>query len=199
MKITELTESSNNSKAVFSFMRMNPPHLGHQKLIEKVITEAQALGCPYYIMVSHTVDKKKNPLPYDVKMKFIKRLFPSVNFVDGITFDKGGETKAVKTPFEMLEYLCQHGATDVVMVVGEDRVENFKNMIQPYVGKDFNLNSFDVVSAGQRQGEGIDEKASGTLVRQLVNLDMKDDFNKLIPSNDQTLKDELFNTLKEYL
>lgn len=199
MRITEVTNYGGSEKAVFTFARMNPPTIGHLKLIDKVISESHAMGCPYYIMVSRTVDKKKNPLPYDIKMGFIKKMFPSVNFVENITFDKDGETRAVKTPFEMLEYLCQNGAKDVVMVVGEDRVENFENMIKPYIGKDFDLSSFNVISAGSRSGDDIEEKASGTLVRQLVQLDMKAEFDKLIPTNDQTIKDELFEELKKYL
>lgn len=199
MKIIEIADFNSSSSAVFSFARMNPPTAGHQKLIDKVISEAAAIGCPYYIMVSHTVDKKKNPLPYDVKMDFIRKLFPSVKFMNDVTYKKDSEVKPVKTPFEMLEYLCQNGIKNVVMVVGEDRVENFENMIKPYIGKDFDLDSFKVISAGARAGDDIDEKASGTLVRQLVKMDMKDEFDKFIPTNDQKLKDELFNTLKQYL
>lgn len=199
MKIYEIADSSNSTSAVFSFARMNPPTVGHQKLIDKVVSEAGAMGCPYYIMVSHTVDKKKNPLPYDVKMRFIKRLFPSISFMEDVTYKKNEEIKPVKTPFEMLEYLCQNGVRNVVMVVGEDRVENFENMIKPYIGKDLDLDSFKVVSAGARAGDDIDEKASGTLVRQLVKFDMKNEFDKFIPSSDQKIKDDLFDTLKNYL
>lgn len=198
MKITEISNFSEGKTAVFSFARMNPPTVGHRKLIGKIVSESQSLSCPYFIMVSHSVDKKKNPLPYDVKMQFIKGCFPSVNFMDDVTYDKDGQSKTVKTPFEMLEYLCQQGYRNVVMVVGEDRVENFENMIRPYVGKDFDLDSFKVISAGERSGEDTDEKASGTLVRQLAKMDMKDEFDKFIPTNDQQLKDELFDELKKY-
>lgn len=184
---------------VCSFARMNPPTVGHQKLINSVIAEAQAQSCPYAIMVSQTTDKKKNPLPYNEKMKFIKECFPSINFLENVTCEKDGQTKAVKTPFEMLLYLCQNGYRNVTMIVGEDRVENFENMISPYVGKDFDLDSFKVISAGQRNGDDIDEKASGTLVRQLVNMDMKDEFNKFIPTSNQQLKDALYDSLKTYM
>lgn len=199
MKITEVSNFSSGKTAVFSFARMNPVTIGHKKLINKIISESQSLSSPYFIMISHTVDKKKNPLPYDVKMKFIKGCFPSVQFMDPVTITKDGESKTVKTPFEMLEYLCQQGYRNVVMVVGDDRVESFENMIKPYVGKDFDLDSFKVISAGERSGEDSDEKASGTLVRQLVKMDMKDEFDKFIPTADQNLKDELFDELKKYL
>lgn len=199
MRIVEVSDFNNGKTAVFSFARMNPVTVGHKKLINKIVTESQSLSCPYFIMISHTVDKKKNPLPYDVKMKFIKDCFPSIKFMDSVTYNKDGELKTVKTPFEMLEYLCQQGYRNVVMVVGEDRVENFENMIRPYVGKEFDLDSFKVVSAGDRSGEDDDEKASGTLVRQLVKMDMKPEFDKFIPTNNQNVKDDLFNELKKYL
>jgi hypothetical protein len=199
MKINEIVTSNDQTSAVFSFARMNPPTIGHQKLIDRILSEASAMNCPYYIMVSQTVDSVKNPLPYNIKMEFIKKLFPSVNFMESVTIEKNGEHKTVKTPFEMLEYLCQNGIKNVVMVVGEDRVESFENMIKPYIGKEFDLNSFKVISAGTRNGDGIDEKASGTLIRQMVKMDMKDQFDKFIPTNDQTIKDDLFNTLAKYL
>lgn len=199
MRITEISNFGEGKTAVFSFARMNPVTIGHKKLISKIVTEAQALSCPYFIMISHTVDKKKNPLPYDVKMNFIKKCFPSVKFMDAVTYNKDGGSKTVKTPFEMLEYLCQQGYRNVVMVVGEDRIENFENMIRPYIGKEFDLDSFKVVSAGDRTGDEADEQASGTLVRQLVKMDMKKEFDKFIPTSDQNVKDELFNELKKYL
>ncbi|MCK9532971.1 MAG: hypothetical protein M0R77_21065 [Gammaproteobacteria bacterium] len=199
MKITEVSNFDGKKTAVFSFARMNPPTVGHQKLIGKVISEAQAMSSPYFIMISHTVDKKKNPLPYDIKMKFIKSCFPSIKFMDAVTLEKDGETKTVKTPFEMLEYLCQQGYRNAIMVVGADRVENFENMIRPYIGKDFDLDSFKVISAGERTGEETNEQASGTLVRQLVKMDMKDEFDKFIPTTNQKIKDELFDELKKYL
>lgn len=198
MKIVEFSNFGSDDTAVFSFVRMNPPSIGHRKLIDKVISESQAQSCPYYIMVSRTADKKKNPLPYDIKMDFIKECFPSVKFMDDVTFDKDGETKTVKTPFEMLEYLCQNGIRKVTMVVGQDRVENFENMIRPYVGKDFDLESFNVVSAGERTGEDNDQKASGTLMRQLAKMEMKDEFDKFVPSSNQELKDSLYAELRKY-
>ena len=150
-------------------------------------------------MISHTVDGKKNPLPYDIKMKFFKRFFPSVKFLEGAVIDNGTETKAVKTPFEMISFLASQGYRNIVMIVGEDRVENFENMIKPYVGKDFDIDSFKVISAGKRSGNDIDEQASGTLVRQLVKMDMKDEFDKFVPTTDQKLKDELYDELKKYI
>lgn len=199
MKITEISKPTNNKTVVCSFARMNPPHVGHEKLINSIISESQALSCPYHIMVSQTVDKKKNPLPYDIKMKFIKNLFPSVSFLENVTYNKDGNSTPVKTPFDMVAYLSQCGFRNIVMVVGDDRIENFENMISPYVGKDFDIDSFKVISAGARAGNDLVEKSSGSLVRQLVNMDMKDDFDTLIPSNDQKIKDELYDALKSYL
>lgn len=199
MKINEVASYDKSSSAVFSFARMNPPTIGHRKLIETVLAQSQAMACPYYIMISHTVDKKKNPLPYDVKMKFIRSFFPHVKFMEGVTFKEGEQIKPVKTPFEMLAHICQSGCRNAVMVVGEDRIENFENMIRPYIGKDFDLDSFKVVSAGERSGDDIEEKASGTIVRQLAKMEMKKEFDKFIPTNNQQLKDELFEELKKYL
>ena len=62
------------SRAVFTFGRFNPPTIGHEKLIQAVAK--QAGRDDYLIFTSHSLDKKKNPLKSDVKVKYMKLMFP---------------------------------------------------------------------------------------------------------------------------
>lgn len=63
-----------NSTAHFTFGRMNPPTSGHEKLLDKL---AQVAGKqPYYVFLSQTQDKKKNPLDYSAKVKHVRKMFP---------------------------------------------------------------------------------------------------------------------------
>ena len=65
-----IVESSR--EATFTFGRYNPPTIGHQKLIDKVITIAKRVKGLPVLYVSATQDKKKNPLSAKDKLKYIK-------------------------------------------------------------------------------------------------------------------------------
>ena len=60
-------------KLVFTFGRMNPPTIGHGKLIGKLA--AKAGRNPYRIYLSQSQDSKKNPLSYTDKVKFARKMF----------------------------------------------------------------------------------------------------------------------------
>ena len=57
----------------FTFGRMNPPTIGHGKLISKLA--AKAGRNPYRIYLSQSQDSKKNPLSYTDKVKFARKMF----------------------------------------------------------------------------------------------------------------------------
>ena len=51
---------------------MNPPTVGHSKLIAKVIAVAKKEGGTPMVYPSKTEDKKKNPLSFKTKVKVLK-------------------------------------------------------------------------------------------------------------------------------
>lgn len=143
-----LAEVVKKKKAVFAFGRMNPPTSGHEKLIHKVLDVAKKNNATPFIFVSHTQDPKKNPLTSKQKVKYLKLGIPSAeNYIVYNT--------SVKTPFDALKYLEDKGYTDVVLVAGSDRVQEMKSALSSYINhpdpeKRFTLDSFDAVSAGDR-------------------------------------------------
>ena len=58
------------SKVVFTFGRMNPPTIGHQKLVDKVEAIAKKEKAPARVYLSHTQNNKKDPLNYAEKELF---------------------------------------------------------------------------------------------------------------------------------
>ena len=58
----------------FAFGRFNPPTIGHEKLFGQV--KKLSRGGAYRIYASKSVDKKKNPLPFKDKIKFMRKMFP---------------------------------------------------------------------------------------------------------------------------
>jgi hypothetical protein len=145
------------------FGRMNPPTIGHGKLLDKL---AKTSGrAPYRIYLSQSNDEKDNPLTYSDKVKYARKMFP--RHARSIIIDK-----KVVTPFHALSAMYNAGFKKVVMVAGSDRVKEYDLRLNKYNGKKggHGFYNFDggvkVVSAGQRDPDGKGaEGASGTKQR----------------------------------
>ena len=64
-------------KLVFTFGRMNPPTVGHQKLVDKVNSIARSQKADARVYLSHSQNNKKDPLDYDTKISLAKKAFGS--------------------------------------------------------------------------------------------------------------------------
>ena len=143
-----------SKEVVFTFGRFNPPTVGHGKLITKVA--AEAIGNDYRIYASHSNDAKKNPLEYKEKVKVMRKMFSKHgrNII---------EDKNAKTVFHIATSLYNQGFTKIKMVVGSDRISEFKKLLTKYNGikGKHGFYSFDdgieIVSAGDRDpdAEGV--------------------------------------------
>ena len=150
-------------KAVyFTFGRMNPPTIGHGKLLDKLATKAGKN--PYRVYLSQSADAKKNPLSYADKVKFVRKMFPK--HARSVMLNK-----SVKTAIDAAVALYNEGFTKVVMIVGDDRLRDFDILLNKYNGQKarhgfYNFESIKVISAGQRDpdAEGA-EGASATKQR----------------------------------
>ena len=139
-------EEAATRTAVISWGRMNPPTVGHEKLANKVAATAKANSAVPIIYLSHSQDAKKNPLTYEYKYMFARAAFgPMIQ-----------KSKA-KTIIQVMQEL-QKKFTDVILVVGADRIAEFETLLNKYNGKDFALNSIKVISAGERDpdAEGVE-------------------------------------------
>ena len=132
--------------AAFTFGRFNPPTTGHELLINKV--KEFAAGNDYFVFPSHSVDKKKNPLTAAQKVYFMKEMFPSHK--DSIILDE-----SIRDAIKALKWLEDKGYTDAIFVVGSDRVPAFQ-FIKQYNGKDYNMNTVEIRSAGERDPDADD-------------------------------------------
>ena len=174
LKFNELQQrlkEAKEKKVVFSFGRMNPPTIGHEKLVNKIKSEAKTRGADARLYLSHTSNKEKDPLTYNSKAKYAKKAF-------GI-FVKS----RARTIIEVAKELEADGYTDIVLVFGEDRDAEMVNLIKKYNGKEFNFNSIDSVSAGKRDpnAKGV-EGISGTKLRELAKTGQLDMFKKALAS-----------------
>lgn len=179
---------------VFAFGRMNPPTVGHEKLVNKVKAEAKARKADHLIVMSHSQDAKKNPLSSEQKLTHAKRFFPKTNLKISSKESPSYLTHAAE--------LHKSGTQHLVMVAGSDRVDNYHETLHKYngegEGKLYNFKSIKVVSAGERDpdAEGV-EGMSASKMREHAKNNNFDEFHKGVPSHvsDAHAK-ELFNHVR---
>lgn len=162
MKSFKLFFENLEKTAVFTYGRMNPPTIGHQKVIDKVKSVAREEGGIGYIIPTHTTDNKKNPLIFDEKKQVLSYM------VDGLTILDAG-----KTLLHSLQYLQSHGYKKIIQIAGKDRLEEFNSFRDQYNNKPdksgkipFSFDSYTIISSGERDpdSEGI-EGVSASKVR----------------------------------
>lgn len=73
-----LEEQQRRDVLVYAFGRYNPPTRGHILHFHAVQDYAVKLGCSYEIFISKTVDNKKNPVPVEARIEYIKKAFPQM-------------------------------------------------------------------------------------------------------------------------
>ena len=130
----------------FTFGRMNPPTIGHEKLLD--VMARKAGKHPYKVYLSQSQDAKKNPLDYQTKVKTARKMFP--RHARQIMIDRG-----IRNVFDIASKLYEEGYKNVAMVVGSDRVREFDVLLRKYNGVKakhgfYNFQKITVISAGER-------------------------------------------------
>jgi nicotinic acid mononucleotide adenylyltransferase len=181
-----IEEAVMKNTVVVSFGRMNPITVGHEKLIDKVTSEAGRLKADPMVFMSHSQDAKKNPLSYDDKVKFAKKAF-------GNTIQKSN----AKTIIDVAKSLSGK-YKNFVMVVGSDRVDEFQNLLSKYNGKEFNFETIKMVSAGERDpdAEGV-EGMSASKMRSLAADKNIKDFSKGLPKKLQSSASSIMTAVRK--
>jgi len=176
-------ESKNDHHHVMTFGRMNPPTTGHLKLIDKVKEVAKKHNANHTVVVSHTQDSKKNPLSGTQKVKHLKRYSPDTHFEKS--------SKEHPSIFHHAEKLHKQGVSHLHVVVGSDRVKEFKDSLNKYNGKankeghvPYHFKKITVHSAGHRDpdAEGS-EGMSGTKMREHAKNKNFGEFRKGVPGH----------------
>ena len=155
------------------FGRFNPPTAGHEKLLQQA--EKVAAGGDLKIYPSRTVDSKKNPIDPDMKVSYMRKMFP--DFEEQIQND--AEMRSI---FNVLVTAAEEGYTGINIVVGADRLGEFESLATKYNGDLYNFKEIKTVSAGPRDddAEGL-EGVSSSKQRKAVMDDDYDAFKRGLP------------------
>jgi len=157
-----------------AFGRFNPPTVGHEKLLQ--MARKTAAGGDLKIYPSRTQDPKKNPLDPDMKVSFMKKMFP--DFDENIVNDD-----EMRSIFNVLQ-TADGEYKNVTIIVGSDRQSEFESLATKYNGELYNFDDIRVVSAGVRDAdaEGV-EGMSASKMRKAVVDDDFEAFKRGVPSS----------------
>ena len=141
-----------------AFGRFNPPHAGHQQLMDTAAAAAEAEESDYMIVPSRSNDPKKNPLDADTKVAFMRGMFPQHS--SRIQNDQN-----TRTIFDVLKKAHNDGYTNVRIVGGADRVKEFEKLSNNYNGSLYQFDNVEVVSAGDRDpdADGVEGMSASRL------------------------------------
>ena len=169
------------------FGRFNPPTTGHKKLLDTA--KGISGDNDFRIYPSRSHDPKKNPLDPGTKIKFMKQMF--ADYEEEIVNEKD-----MKTIFDVLMTAQEEGYKEVTIVVGSDRLGEFKNLAQKYNGDLYDFESISVVPGGTRDSdaEGV-EGMSASKIRKAVKDDDRKAFERGVPSS--LPKEEINNLWNE--
>lgn len=142
-----------NQNVCFAFARMQPPTVGHELLIQRLVALAKENQSQPVVFLSRKEDTKENPVPFVVRQRMLSDAFPDVLFPD---------LPAVRSPIDAFRWLAGESVERVWWLCGGDRVEKY----QPTAERNrTRFKTVEVVSVGSREGDGA-VVASGTRQRE---------------------------------
>jgi hypothetical protein len=180
MRFLDFLVEQNKKTIVAAFGRFSPPTIGHGLLVKKVTEVAKSLKADHVVYASRTQDSKKNPLDVSTKVKYLKKMFPSVHFE--------AANDDVRTFMEMAGKLYDAGYQNFILVAGSDRVAEYQKLLDKYNGQEFKFDSVKVVSAGERDPDA--EGAAGMSATKMREAAIKNDFKAFRSGVPSTLSDK---------
>ena len=176
-----------------AFGRFNPPHAGHQQLMDIAAASAEEEeGGEYIIVPSRSQDPKKNPLDADTKVSMMRNLFPQHS--ERIINDG-----ANRTIFDVLKKAHNDGFTNVRIVAGQDRVKEFDKLSQNYNGQLYQFDNIEVASSGDRDpdSDGVEGLSSSRMRLAAAEGDFKTFRSGLPEGTPRKMAMTLFDTVRQ--
>lgn len=186
--VTEATK-----EITIAWGRMNPPTIGHEKLMDA--TNKVARGGVYKIYLSQTQKPKTDPLSYEQKIKYARKMFP--RHARSIMLDK-----KIRTLFDLMTKLYDEGYTKVNLLAGSDRVPEYEALLNKYnnVKGRHGFYNFEggvnVVSAGERDPDA--DGAAGMSASKMRAAAQSNDFSSFSKGLPKGFKEAqaLFNDVR---
>ena len=188
--------------AVTVFGRHQPPHLGHKLTFDRAQEIAGNVGdkAPgdQMFYTSRSMDPKKNPLPFQLKTKFLQKMFPE-------HAQKWDSDENVRTILGAATKAHDKGYKNFHFVGGGDRQQPMEDLLRRYNGNLYNFDNIYSHSAGMRDEEGAGDdliaKLSASKLRGMAGRGDLEGFLGGMPQHDKFTEDDikdLFDSIQMY-
>lgn len=151
--------------AAITFGRMNPPTIGHERLI--TVLSKMFWAHDRFLFLSGTEDDSRNPLPFDYKLELCQEAFQSI--------DTYVMSFAKKDFFDAVKAISDHGYSQLHVLVGSDRAGELRERLPMYngFGKLFNFWKIEVHELPRDDRDEIAEMSSSKLRNAVINGDFE--------------------------
>lgn len=174
--------------------RFNPPSKFHEKMMKFAMDSANRKGYEYRIYPSRIEDGQTNPLNAAEKISLMRFMFK--DYADYIV-----DSEEMRTIYDILESLYNDGYTDVMIVVGQDRLGEFQSLIHKADGERYEFQNIEVVPAGIKDPDSeIETPGSSAMMRTAAAVgDYERFITGLPPQMVSKDKEEIFNIVRNSL
>ena len=136
---------------VTTFGRYNPPHLGHGLTLDYASRLSDSIGdsnkADQRFYASRSQDPKKNPLPFQLKLDYLKKMFPN----HAEKWDDDEDTRSI---IQSAQKAHEQGYKNFHFVGGSDRRQGMEDLLRRYNGNLYNFKNIYSHSAGDRDEMG---------------------------------------------
>ena len=167
-------------RLIFTWGRFQPPHIGHELIVDAVKKIADDQSSEWMIFSSRT-ENSKNSLPHTLKFKALSESF-------------GKNVRLEKTFNDVLSFIDGR-YTGITMVIGSDRYDDFKRILNSFT-QESGIPSC-VISIGRDPDADDVSGISSTYVKKITKEGDFQKFRKCMPVNiSENTKLEIYDILK---
>jgi hypothetical protein len=190
----DVSSEDNGSGVAIVVGRFNPPSKFHENILRSGFNQAKRKGYEYRIYPSRIQDGQINPLNPQTKIQYLGLMFPE--YQDYIV-----DSEEMRTIFDVLGSLYDEGYRNVDVVVGQDRLGEFQNLIHKAEGTQYEFDNVEVVSSGVKDPDSeVETPGSSSMMRAAAAIGDFERFSAGLPEKlNRKYKEEFFNTLAKAL
>lgn len=184
--------------AMTVFGRHQPPHLGHKLTFDRAHDLASSIGdnsqADQIFYTSRSQDPKKNPLPYQMKLGFLKQMFPDHK-------DKWDDDENIRTILGAATKAGERGYKNFHFMGGGDRRQPMEDLLRKYNGDLYNFDNIYSHSAGDRDGDDMLSQLSASKQRKFALDNDLAGFSEGIMTNDNFTEEDikkLFEAIRQF-
>lgn len=179
-----LPHNSMQEHAVVAFGRMNPPSKGHERIINEMASYEDSTPL-LFLSKSHNLD---NPIPYETRIHMVQEAFG--DRVNVIYEDE------IRDYLSLIKFVSEF-YTEATFIVGNDRFDDVERILEDYNGKEFELDSYSIVSLERdADSDDVELSISASKMRELAESNQFEQFKECLPENLEERAQFIFDDLR---